>query len=42
MLLGSHDVRVAGHDAGGVGFERSWSFSVIGVAGAAGTIGAVA
>jgi Copper amine oxidase N-terminal domain len=31
MLLGSHDVRVAGHDAGGVGFERSWSFSVIGV-----------
>ncbi|MGB8964367.1 MAG: copper amine oxidase N-terminal domain-containing protein [Candidatus Cybelea sp.] len=31
MLLGSHSVRVAGRDAGGVGFERSWSFSVIGV-----------
>ncbi|MFZ0032921.1 MAG: stalk domain-containing protein [Candidatus Cybelea sp.] len=30
LLLGSHEARVAGHDAGGVGFERSWSFSVIG------------
>ena len=30
LLLGSHDVRVAGHDAGGVGFERSWSFTVFG------------
>ncbi|MGA8099774.1 MAG: copper amine oxidase N-terminal domain-containing protein [Candidatus Cybelea sp.] len=29
LLLGSHEARVAGHDAGGVGFERSWSFNVI-------------
>jgi hypothetical protein len=30
LLLGNHTVRVAGRDYGGVGFERSWSFTVFG------------
>ncbi|MGA9273635.1 MAG: copper amine oxidase N-terminal domain-containing protein [Candidatus Cybelea sp.] len=30
LLIGNHTVRVAGRDAGGVGFERSWSFTVFG------------
>ena len=30
LLIGTHTARVAGHDSGGVGFERSWSFTVFG------------